>query len=141
MDNNKKLLRDIYQNAAMGLSTLKRMIKRCEDENFRKAMADQFAEYHEIHVKAQELMSAHGLQPQAKSPVEGLAFPALYLNLKVDKTSSHMAEMIMQGSLMGIIDIARAIRENPAAEDEVRILAKKLLATEERNLRNMQEYL
>lgn len=141
MNNNQKLLKAIYQNTEMGKETLHRMIKQCRDENFRKAMADQFAEYHGLQDECFSLMQQHNMLRPSENAFSSLAYTSLYFNLRIDRTSSHMAEMIMQGSLMGITDIARHIRESGEVSEDVLRLAQKLLATEEDNLKDMQKYL
>lgn len=141
MNNNQKLLKAIYQNTEMGKETLHRMIKQCRDENFRHAMAEQFAEYHGLQDECFALMREHDMKRPSENAFSSLAYTSLYFNLRIDRTSSHMAEMVMQGSLMGIIDIARHIRESGEVDEDVRKLAEKLLATEEHNLKDMQKYL
>lgn len=41
------------------------------------------------------------------------------LNTLVNKTSSHISEMLIQGSTMGIIDITKRIKEYPNANKEI----------------------
>lgn len=41
------------------------------------------------------------------------------LNTLVKKTSSHISEMLIQGSTMGIIDITKRIKEYPNANKEI----------------------
>lgn len=141
MDNNEQLLKTVYDGACMGKETLQHMIKRCKDENFKKCIADQFAEYHDVTERAEAIMGEHKMKPASEGSAGIAARASLRINLRVDATSSHMAEMVMQGCLMGIVDVARAIRECPNADDDVRALAKKLLAVEERAFRSMEDYL
>ncbi|NOW03579.1 hypothetical protein [Clostridium beijerinckii] len=41
------------------------------------------------------------------------------LDTLVNKTSSHISEMMIQGSTMGIIDITKRIKEYPNADKEI----------------------
>lgn len=139
MDPNAQLLQDIYQNTVMGKVALNQLIKRCEDPDFRKAMADQFAEYHQVQTEAQRLLKATHLEPK-RPPVFPLRVHTS-LNLRLDRTSTHMAEMLMQGSVMGIVDLSRSLRKYSLAGSEARALGEQLLRTEENNLRRLQRYL
>lgn len=139
MDHNAKLLQSIYENAAMGKEALGGLIKRCEDANFRQAMAEQFAEYHETQEEVEKLLKAVYLEP--RRPFLLALRKHMDINLSIDRTSTHMAEMLMHGSLMGIVDIARERREHTAASEEAQDLARKLLSTEENNLRRLQKFL
>jgi len=139
MDPNAQLLQDIYQNTVMGKVALNQLIKRCEDPDFRKAMADQFAEYHQVQTEAQRLLKATHLDPK-RPPVFPLRVHTS-LNLRLDRTSTHMAEMLMQGSVMGVVDLSRSLRKYSLAGNEARALGEQLLRTEENNLRRLQRYL
>ncbi len=139
MDHNTKLLQSIYENATMGKAALQRMIKRCMDASFRQLMAEQFAQYHEIQDEAEKLLKDTYLEP--RQPFLLPLKKHLSFNLYMDRTSSHMAEMLMSGSLIGIVDIARARREFHAASSVTKELAQKLLDTEENNFRSLQKFL
>ncbi|ABR34193.1 hypothetical protein [Clostridium beijerinckii] len=56
------------------------------------------------------------------------------LNTLVNKTSSHISEMMIKGSVMGIIDITKRIKEYPNADKEILDLANKLLKLEQNNV-------
>ena len=142
MDQNLELLNDVYENAEMGRDTIKRLIKITEDDEFRKTMAYQFAEYQSVMDEARRIFISVGQSPRgikgiAKSSVNA----SIAINTAIDKTSTHLAEMIMQGCTMGIIDMIKSIKHNPDASEEVRTLAEKLLATEENNMNIMKEHL
>lgn len=139
MDHNTKLLQSIYENASMGKEALGRLIKNCADSNFRHLMAEQFAQYHEIQEEAEKLFKETYLEP--RQPLLCPLKKHIRFNLLIDRTSTHMAEMLMHGNLLGIVDIARDRRKCKAANEETLDLAKKLLVTEENNLRSLQKYL
>jgi hypothetical protein len=52
------------------------------------------------------------------------------LNTLVNKTPSHISEMLIQGSTMGIIDISKKIKEYTNVDKEIHDLANKLLQLE-----------
>ncbi|WDC83510.1 hypothetical protein PL321_12450 [Caloramator sp. mosi_1] len=65
------------------------------------------------------------------------------INLKTlrDKSSSHMAEMLIQGSTMGIIDMTKKIKEYQGVEKETLDLANGLLQFEQKSLDEYKELL
>ena len=60
MDQNLELLNDVYENAEMGRDTIKRLIKITEDDEFRKTMAYQFAEYQSVMDEARRIFISVG---------------------------------------------------------------------------------
>lgn len=136
------LLNEICSNAEMGRYTLRALIGITKDSEFRKVLARQFAEYQLILDDSEEMLMRLGRVPKRLSGmVRGSVHTSLKLNVTIDSTSSHMAEMVMQGSTIGIIDIIRALNEYNAAAEEVKELGKKLLKTEENNFEEMKAYL
>lgn len=141
MDSTELLL-DVYQNSEIARELIGRMIKRCEADEMRKCLADQFAEYHSICEDAKAGLYERGMLPRTIGKGRRrVMFSSLNLNLRVDKTPSHMCEMLMQGSLLGMIDISKALRVNEKADEYSKQLAEKLIETESNNIHRMREYL
>ena len=57
-----------------------------------------------------------------------------------DKSSSHIAEMLMVGSVMGIIQALRNIRKYNDADKDVLDLMDRLLKFEERNITELKPF-
>ena len=140
--DSRELLLDVYQNSEIAREIIGRMIKRCEFPSMRKCLADQFAEYHMICEEAKAGLYERGAIPKTicKSR-KHIMFSAMRLNLKINRTPSHMAEMLMQGSILGIIDISKALTMNANADEYSKELAQKLIKTEENNILKMRDFL
>ena len=137
-EQDKELLESIYQTAGLGRDILGKLIKTCEDSNFRFAMATEFAEYQAIIDDAKAFAEKNGqnLEPQ-KRKTKNTVYGALKLNLMIDKTSSHLAEMLVQGSTMGVIEMKRKLKENADANEELTALGERLVKTEQNNIHSM----
>nr|HPK16886.1 hypothetical protein [Clostridia bacterium] len=99
MDHDIELLNEIYRNAELSKDILGRLIKICKDATFRCVMASQFAEYHAILLEAEERIAGMGEAPDAYNMVlRRPIYCGMYLNARIDSTSSHLAEMLVQGS-------------------------------------------
>lgn len=112
MNGNVEILNFIYQNAEMGKDTTSQLIDIVEDVSFEALLKRQYAEYHRFFKAAQE--KVNGLHSQAKgkdSLSKGMAY--LMINVKTlrDKSSSHIAEMLIQGSTVGTVDLIKKTRE------------------------------
>lgn len=141
MDHDIKLLNEIYRNAELSKDILGRLIRRCHDAALRAVLASQFAEYHAILLEAGERIAGRGEAPDAfgmlfRRPI----YCGIRLNARIDATSSHLAEMLVQGSAVGLIEIARASNRFDEAEKATRALAERLRTTEEANIRQLLHY-
>ena len=56
-------------------------------------------------------------------------------------SSSHIAEMMIKGNTMGVNKMSRKIREYNGNDPHVSLLAKRMLETEEENIKEMSAFL
>ena len=139
MNDTKELICSIQENASIGKDTLAKLIKHCGDATLRNVLAEQFADYHKLIEEAERLTCGDGCQMKKvkRAPI----FAGMCLNLAMDSTSTHIAEMVIQGSLMGFIEMKRQLRECSDADAAVRELAERLALTESANLRRMYDFI
>ena len=143
MSKDLEMLGVIYQNAEMGKDTITHLIEITDSVDFRKRLEAQLIEYQGIFDRAD-----HAIQQQKKT-VEGIGSFAkissyMMINFKTlaDKSPSHIAEMMIQGSTMGIVDMTKKIKElQSEVSPEVLKLAEKLLKTEQSNVEEMKKFL
>lgn len=67
----------------------------------------------------------------------------LMINFKtmINQTPSHIAEMIIQGSTMGIVDITKKLKAYQAADKDIASLGNRLLVLEQQNVEEMKKFL
>ena len=65
------------------------------------------------------------------------------INMKTltDKSPSHLSEMLIQGSIMGIIDVTKRINQYDDADKDVLDLANRLLEFEKDNQEEWKKFL
>ena len=142
MNGNIELLNYIHQNAEMGKDTITQLIGISEDEEYKKMLKSQLEEYKAIYDKANKKIN--DMNKEAKD-INVFAKVSTYImiNLKtlMNKSPSHISEMLIQGSTMGIIDITKKLKEYPNADKEILDLANKLLVFEQNNVEECKKYL
>jgi len=142
MNGNVELLNYIHQNSEMGQDTIKQLVGISKDEEYKKMLQSQLEEYKMIYDTTDEKIKE--LNKQAKD-INVFSKASTYfmvnLNTLVNKTPSHISEMLIQGSTMGIIDITKKIKEYPNADKEILDLANKLLKLEQNNVEECKKYL
>lgn len=138
MKEQHELLQTVFENASIGRDILGRLIQECGDSELRALMAEQFAEYHRIMAEAEQLMDALGEKPRHMGWLERAPiFASMSANLKIDRSSAHLAEMMIRGSLMALIEIARTLRHSNCENEEHLRLADRLKNTEENNIKQL----
>lgn len=143
MNQNAELLNFIYQNSEMGVETLNQIIEIVENPSLAKQLESQRSSYKEIHQKSKEMLNENGYDEKAISTLEKIsAYIMINLKTLTDKSDTHISEMLIQGSNMGIIDAAKKINEyENSAEKNIISLMKKLKKLEEENAEKLKAYL
>lgn len=140
--DNKEFLNKIYQNAQMGSNSITYVCEKTEDTNLLTQLRIQLQEYNEIASEAANALLENDNIPKEKGPMAQVGlWSSVQMNTLVDKTSSHIAEMMMQGNSMGVIDMAKALRKYKNADKETVALGEKLIKTEEENFQRMKPFL
>lgn len=143
MSADAEMLNFIHQNSQMGVETLNQLIPMIDNEAFKKRIEAQLKEYEQIHEEAKKLLNRHGYDEKGIGALEKImAYLMIDMKTLMDKSSSHIAEMLIQGSNMGIIDAVKRINQyEKEAEKEVTALMKRLLKFEENNVERLKEAL
>lgn len=145
MNENAELLNFIYQNSQMGVNTISQLIDIVEDDRgeFKRYLENHLKGYRDIHTKAKELLNNNGYDEKG---IGQLAKIRTYLMINIqtltDRSPSHIAEMLIIGSNMGIIDAVKNIkRYKDAAEEDIVELMERLLRFEEDNVQQLKQFL
>lgn len=143
MNANVELLNYVYQNSQMGIKTIKQLLDIVEDLQFKKHLELELKEYEEINRDAKILLNNHNFDEKGIGMLNKIS-TYLMINIKtlLNKTPSHIAEMMILGSNMGIIEAIKDIRKYEGeAEKDILQLMKKLLKFEEENVEKLKGYL
>lgn len=136
------LLNHVYQNTQMGLESLPLLKSKSQDTTFQKAIDQQYREYKQINLRAQNLMKKKHITPKDVGPTAKMSATVM-TNMKtlMDRSTSHLAEMVIQGNTMGVTQITRALHETKAPDAEVKALAQQLLKTTDNNVQALRKFL
>lgn len=143
MNTDAELLNFVYQNSQMGIKTLQKLIPIVKAESLKKQLQSQLDEYQEINCLAKECLNQQGCEEKDISTLEqASAYMMINMKTMMDQSASHIAQMLIQGSNMGIIDAIKNIRkyEHEARKDNI-LLMKRLLKFEEDNVEQLKKYL
>lgn len=117
----------------------------CRPE-FLASLHGRLDRYNEICTEAEELLRRE--DPNADFAKLGQSYlekkmvdSMLYMNTLRDTTCSHLSDMLLKGSSMGVTDIAKQIKKHPAASAEAVRLAEKLMKVEQDGIEEMKKYL
>lgn len=142
MNKDVEMLNFIYQNVQMGTDSVNAILSDVEDENMRDDLTLQLKEYGAFARRAEELLARQGEKAKdnnvfKKAMTETMA----KFNSMQDASPSHIAEMMINGATMGVIDMTKKLREYNAADAAIHSLGSEVLKFEENTVEKMKNYL
>ncbi len=119
----KELLNRIYQDATVGMLAIDKILKKIKDESLRKLFSKQYEDYEKYADRCDVLAEANGAEIKENSFFKKFKQSAmLYMSLWMDKTPRHIVEMMISGTVMGIIDSIKAEKDLKPKNEELKIL-------------------
>ena len=135
---------EIYKNTKMGTEAILNLLPHVKDDAVRSLMTQQLDGYEKYAARAARALEEAGEKPREEGFLTrigariGMSFGTL-----MDSTTSHIAEMMIEGSNMGITEMTKLINAHATeqtAEDALR-LAHEIVVFEEHNLEIMKRFL
>ena len=141
-DDTIKLLRECNAGIKMGISSLDDVMEQVQNESLKKILQDS----REIHTRLKqetkqylEKYNEEGKEPAAIAK----AMSKIKKELKTlgEDNDCNIADLITDGCNMGIKSLYRYLNQYPAAEDEIKNLARRTIETEEALRAELRTYL
>lgn len=142
MLSENQLLNHIYQTAEMGGEGIRSVLKYTQEPKLADALNSQLTEYEKLQNAAGSLLQARGEPPKGLGPVAKASSEVMStVKTMADRSPANIAEMMTQGSTMGVTKSLRTIRACDLRDAGVRRLADRLLETEQANIEEMKRFL
>ena len=142
MNANAELLNFVYQNSQMGIDTLSQIIEIAEDEKLKECLKNQKEKYEEFHSEAARLLRENGHDEKSIGMFDKLkTYFMINIQTIKDKSSSHLAQMLIEGSSMGVTNALQDLRKYEKADTDSLHLMRKLYKFEENNVEKYKQFL
>ena len=136
-----ELYQEIYKGCKMGGEAIVNLLPKVTDGGLRSELTAQLERYEEFASKAREQLFDMDKSPKEENLLTKLSSKmGVMMNTMIDATSSHIAQMIIEGCSMGITDLIKAIHAHDEKDDAEK-LARDVISFEESCTENMKKYL
>ncbi|MBR2968942.1 MAG: hypothetical protein IKC36_03780 [Clostridia bacterium] len=141
--SNEETLNNLYQNAHVALQSISDLIPETDDAMMRAELKEQYEGYEKIIGEISGFMKDNDITPKDIGPMKKMMLKAsVKMNAAKNDNRSHIAEMMIKGTIMGITDIYRELGEKEGeTTPEVEALANKLAGLEESYEKRLKAYL
>lgn len=139
---SNKLYDALYQNAEMGTSSIKQIFPKVTDTKLKNELRKQLTNYQAQENTIIGSMKPYNMKPEPLSAMaKVMSKVGITLNCAKDNSTEHIAEMLIQGTNMGIIKINKALNHTVTASPRLVEEAKDMLTKEQAYIDNLKGYL
>ena len=145
-NNTKKsetqVLDEITKGIKMGMDSISSVAEKIDDDKFKNALLDQYNGYNELLNRVDNKVQEFGNVPKDIPPMQKtMAHMEVKMNTAVDDSVSHIAEMMLQGTNMGIIEGRRLLNQHKQIEPDVESILNEFVTMQEDSVETLKKYL
>ena len=139
----EETLAEIYRNAQLALVSISDILPAVEDETIKNELHSQHEEYERFSAKAAVLARDMGLELKEPNPMKkAMMWGSIKMNTLTDNSRSHIAEMMVQGTVMGITALRATAGDVPTdGNQEIISLLHEMIHKEEQFEKTWKGYL
>ncbi|MCM1047801.1 MAG: hypothetical protein NC433_05175 [Clostridiales bacterium] len=136
------ILKEIQKNTQIAMTTIDTLLDKTQDDEFTLKLSKQSLGYAKIHNDAVEQLVEEQSSPYRSNQAADMALRgSLHLGTILNTSTSHLAEMMIQGSNKGLTSMYKTVKHNSFADERSVELAKELMDFEEKSIEQMKDYL
>lgn len=122
----------VFQDATVGMLSIDKILKKIENENLKKLFEKQYSMYEKVANKCDMFAIANDFEVKENSFFKKIKQTTmLYFSLWTDKSPRHIVEMMISGTVMGIVDTIKAQNDLKTKNEELNLMVDEFRKMQE----------
>ena len=140
---NQNAINCIYKTAQIGLNSISNVSEEVENSALKGELATEYEGYENFISQLSAFIVEKGYEIKEVNPLKkAFMWGSIKLNTLTNDSSSHVANLMIKGTVMGITEMQEMINsQTEAVEPEIIEMAKKLKKMLEENEQKLKKYL
>lgn len=140
---NKDVLDELNKGCVMGMDALRNILDKVEDKRFKKVLEDEFDKYKDVHRRIEEKYEDYSREEPTETSAMNKAMTSMMTEMKLmnDNSDSKIAELLMQGTNMGIIEGKKLLNHKEHLDKEVESILKDFIEMQENSVETYKKFL
>ena len=140
--DNINALDEINKGACMGKDAISFTLDKVEDASLKSELEKEFNDYQEIAKQIEEIYPEYndGKPHETSAMNKTMTWSGIEMKTMTDKSNSKIAELLLQGVNMGIIE-GRKILNNKKMDKKVERIVKEYVQMQEESVEALKMYL
>ncbi|MBR3898273.1 MAG: hypothetical protein IKJ43_03215 [Bacilli bacterium] len=135
-------LDEIHKGACMGMDALSYILEKIKDDKFKEELQKEYKDYKTIAERIEKIYPKYNEGEPHKTGVmtKAMTWSETQMKAMSDDSDSHMAELLLNGVNMGIIE-GRRILNKKNLNDEVSKIVSEYVTMQEESVEKLKHYL
>lgn len=142
MENENYVLKELNEGLSMGMDAISNLSPKVLDTNLKNELIYQYNQYNSMLSRVTDELSKYKELPkktnQLKKTMSWMDIEVSTLN---DKSNSNIANMMIRGTTMGVINGIKLSNENPGLESNVKDILSEFIEYQQNSIEQLKTYL
>lgn len=140
--DNELLLTAVYQNAQTAMQSINNILPSIESDVLANELSKQEDQYNIISEECEMIAKSEGINLKENTVFEKIRlWSNIKLSVLTDKSISHITEILLVGTFMGVISCIKSENDYSFSEKSFIELSQKLRKFEEDNIESLKTFL
>lgn len=137
-----RLLRECDKGVKMGIDSIEDVFGYVKSDSLKRILSQSRSEHETIGRDIEEQLTRFGDEGKDPNPIiKGMSWVKTNAMLAVNSTDATVADLMTDGSNMGVKSLSRYLNQYAAADERSKDVTKKLIKLEEDLSHDMRDYL
>lgn len=142
MDDSHKLLFSVADAANIGKDSVEMLMGKTEDEKMIRELKQLSEHYEQTRTQVETRLRETGGKIRDRNVMAKMGvWMGVQMDTLTDRSNSHLADMLIQGTTMGILDVTKTQSACPNADGESAGIAAHFLQCEQQSIDALKQYL
>ena len=142
MDENITVLNEIHKGIIMGMESISVVSSKVGDQHFKQVLDDQYNQYGSLLDRVNDGLKMSGNKGEDNPTAQKvMGLTSIQMNTFTDKSNSHIAEMLITGTTMGIIKGRKLYNQYPSISSNTRKTLDEFVQSQEHQVEKLKEWL
>lgn len=142
---NKDTLDELNKGCTMGMDALSFVLDKVEDNDFKELLESFYSKYQTFHNDIEAIYPNYTKEDEDPTETnvvnKAMTWSAVEMKTLTDTSNSKIAEILLQGTNMGIIEGRKLLNHKPNLDKEVERILHEYVNMQEEEVETLKKYL
>ena len=142
MNRPEYILNEINKGIKMGMDSISTIAEKVTDDQLKDDLQSEYNQYNEILNDVNAELGKYEEGPKELTPAQKMmGWFDIQMSTLTDDSDSKIAEMLIKGTNMGIIEGVKLLNHNPETTDSIKTILNNFIQFQENNVERLKKYL